>query len=248
MPLDSAVLDWHPLDVVETPAGPRQRVLLVAARRDMVERVLRAARAAGLKPQGIDVAAFAMIRALHRAEPDGAEDAAVLYLNVGGVTNLAVAVGTTCLFTRVIGPGTEGLAVELAERQALSLEAARSWLVQVGLDEPLPDDDSTESVVAREARSVMEEGVRRIGADARSSLEFQAGQDGQTPAVTRVVLAGAAASIPGFASALGAELALPTEPALLAGAPTGIAPGLLATAVGLAVDEAPADTRKAGRR
>src|SRR3712207_7433759 len=36
MALDAAVLDWQPLDVVDTPEGPRQRVLLVAARRDMV--------------------------------------------------------------------------------------------------------------------------------------------------------------------------------------------------------------------
>ena len=41
MPLDSAVLDFQPLDIVETENGPRQRVLLVAARRDMVDRVMR---------------------------------------------------------------------------------------------------------------------------------------------------------------------------------------------------------------
>ena len=38
MPLNNAVLDFHPLGVVDTPAGPRQRVVLVAAQRDMVER------------------------------------------------------------------------------------------------------------------------------------------------------------------------------------------------------------------
>src|SRR5439155_20111478 len=60
MPLDAAVLDFQPLDIVETDEGPRQRVLLVAARRDMVDKVLAAARAAGLRPEGIDLAAFAM--------------------------------------------------------------------------------------------------------------------------------------------------------------------------------------------
>ena len=66
MPLDQAVLDFQPLGIVETAEGPRQRVVLVAARRDMVERVLAAVRAAGLRPEGIDLSAFAMIRALHR--------------------------------------------------------------------------------------------------------------------------------------------------------------------------------------
>ena len=53
-----------------TGPAQRQRVLLVAARRDMVERVLAALRAAGLQPEGIDLSAFAMIRALHRAGPE----------------------------------------------------------------------------------------------------------------------------------------------------------------------------------
>ena len=50
-----------------TPArGPRQRVVLVAARRDMVDRLLHVVRDAGLRPEGVDLAAFAMVRALHR--------------------------------------------------------------------------------------------------------------------------------------------------------------------------------------
>src|SRR4051794_38361365 len=122
MPLDSAVLDFQPLDIVETEHGKRQRVLIVAARRDMVERVMAAAKAAGLKPEGIDLSAFAMIRALHRAQPEDQPAEPVLYLSVGGLTNLAVAEGTTCLFTRVVGGGLEAIAVELAERKALTLE------------------------------------------------------------------------------------------------------------------------------
>ena len=113
MPLDSAVLDYQPLDIVETENGPRQRVLIVAARRDMIDRVMAACKAAGLKPEGIDLSAFAMIRALHRA-PASETPEPVLYLSVGGLTNLAVAEGTTCLFTRVVGGGLEAIAVELA--------------------------------------------------------------------------------------------------------------------------------------
>jgi type IV pilus assembly protein PilM len=46
MPLDSAVLDFQPLDIVETEGGPRQRVLIVAARRDMIDRVMAACKLA----------------------------------------------------------------------------------------------------------------------------------------------------------------------------------------------------------
>ena len=58
MPLDNAVLDFHPLGVIDTPAGPRQRVIVVAAQRDMVERLLTAVRGAGLRPEGIDLSAL----------------------------------------------------------------------------------------------------------------------------------------------------------------------------------------------
>src|ERR1700693_2525663 len=105
MPLSNAVLDFHPLGIIDTPSGPRQRVVLVAAQRDLVERLLAAVRGAGLTPVGVDLSAFALIRSLHeRTEPD---DGRVLYLNIDALTNLAIAEGTTCRFTRVIGGGVE---------------------------------------------------------------------------------------------------------------------------------------------
>jgi type IV pilus assembly protein PilM len=233
MPLDAAVLDFEPLDVVETADGPRQRVLLVAARRDMVDKVIAAARAAGLRPEGIDLAAFAMIRALHRPGPEEP----VMYLSIGGLTNLAVAVGSRCLFTRVVGGGSEALAVELAERKSLTLEHARAWLDHVGLHAPVQELPGDESIVS-EARLVLQDGVRRIAVEARNSLDFHTAQDA-TPHVQRVVLTGAALSIPGFAEALGAELGLPVEALSVNGAPDEIGAGRLSVAAGLAVTEGP---------
>jgi type IV pilus assembly protein PilM len=137
MPLNNAVLDFHPLGVVDTPAGPRQRVVLVAAQRDMIERLLGAVRNAGLTPAGVDLSAFALIRSLYRSEPD--QDGRVLYLNVDGLTNLAIAEGTVCHFTRVVGSGLEGMAVELAERRGIALAEARELLAAVDLSAPAPE-------------------------------------------------------------------------------------------------------------
>jgi type IV pilus assembly protein PilM len=131
MPLSTAVLDFHPLGIVDTPAGQRQRVVLVAAQRDMVERLLGAVRRAGLTPEGVDLSAFALIRSLH--ERTEGEQGRVLYLNVDGLSNLAIAEGTACRFTRVIGGGVEAMAGELATRRAISLDDARSLLQTVDL-------------------------------------------------------------------------------------------------------------------
>jgi type IV pilus assembly protein PilM len=160
-----------------------------------------------------------------------------MYLSVGGLTNLAVAIGAQCLFTRVVGGGSEALAVELAERKALTLEHARAWLDHVGLTAPVQDIAGDEALVS-EARLVLQDGLRRIAVEARNSLDFHTAQDAQ-PHVGRVVLTGAALSIPGFAEALSAELGLPVEPLILGGAPEGIVAGRLTVAAGLAVAEGP---------
>jgi type IV pilus assembly protein PilM len=134
MPLNNALLDFHALGIVDTPAGARQRVVLVAAQRDMVERLLAAVRGAGLNPVGVDLSAFALIRSLYRR--DGDPDARVLYLNVDGLTNLAIAEGSACRFTRVVGGGFEGMAGELAARRGIAITDARELLASVDLREP----------------------------------------------------------------------------------------------------------------
>lgn len=134
MPLGNAVLDFHPLGIIDTPAGPRQRVVLVAAQRDMVERLLSAVSAAGLNAEGVDLSAFALIRSLYRHQAD--ETGRVLYLNVDGLSNLAIAEGTVCRFTRVVGSGLEGIAAELAERRGIALIDARARLLEADLSTP----------------------------------------------------------------------------------------------------------------
>ncbi|HEV2980535.1 MAG TPA: pilus assembly protein PilM [Solirubrobacteraceae bacterium] len=165
MPLANAVLDFHPLGIVDTPGGPRQRVVLVAAQRDMVERLLAAVRSAGLTPAGVDMSAFAMIRSLYRG--GAADRERVLYLNVDGLTNVAIAEGTVCRFTRVLGGGVEELASQLAERRAIPLEHARGLLADVDLTAPA-GADAPGDTLPEEA--------------AAPSEAASAGADGATPA------------------------------------------------------------------
>ena len=236
MPLAAAVLDFRALDVVDTPDGPRQRVVLVAARRDMVDRVLLAARNAGLRVEGLDLAAFGMVRAL--AGTGGAAlDDTVLYLSVGGLTNLAVAQGTTCTFARVVGGGIEALAVELAERRGLTLEHARGWLTHVALDVPLDELDGDE-LILQDARAILADGVRRIAGEVRNTVDFHLSQGGSGGGATRCVLTGAAASVPGFVEALGHELALAVVVGTVAGAPEALGAQRFSVAAGLAIEEA----------
>jgi type IV pilus assembly protein PilM len=204
MPLESAVLDYEVIGMVDTANGPRLRVVVVAARREMVEAILAAVSGAGLKPRGVDLAAFAMIRALGGGRSDSA-----LYLSVGGMANLAVVVDGVCLFTRVTGAGLEGMGIELAERRSLTLEHARMWLRHTGLQDDIETIDGDDDVI-RDARAILIDGTRRLATEVRASLEFHQTQT-STADISHAVLTGVAASVPGFADALSAELGMPVQ-------------------------------------
>jgi type IV pilus assembly protein PilM len=190
--------------MVDTANGPRLRVVVVAARREMVEAILAAVSGAGLKPRGVDLAAFAMIRALGGGRSDSA-----LYLSVGGMANLAVVVDGVCLFTRVTGAGLEGMGIELAERRSLTLEHARMWLRHTGLQDDIETIDGDDDVI-RDARAILIDGTRRLATEVRASLEFHQTQT-STADISHAVLTGVAASVPGFADALSAELGMPVQ-------------------------------------
>jgi type IV pilus assembly protein PilM len=262
MPLDQAVLEHVSLGVVETPDGPRERVLLVAARRDMIERLLAAVTLAGLKPEGIDLSAFGMIRAL-----PARSDALVVHLAVGGMVNFALTRGTDCLFTRVLANGMEPMAGDLAERCRITIAEARRALLDIGVGPveriaPAPDEGlAPDEVPAAQApdpqapgavtslhstcRTILADGVRRIAGDVRNSIDFHLSAEGGDAGlagpgrltVESVLLAGTAVAVPGFAEALGNELGLPVEVLDVAGADPS-APGSHVVAAGLAIEEA----------
>ena len=212
MPLEHAVLDWQVVGHSQGEGGERYvDVVAVAARRDMLGGLMQALNAAGLRPVGIDLSAFGMIRALagqrETAEPAPdalAESPARLYCNLGDVTNLAVARGSTCLFTRISPFGVEGIAQRLAERRELTLEHARQWLVHVGLERPLEEIEGEDETVSA-ARDALAEGAARLVDELRLSLEYYAAQERAVP-VDGVVACGPGTTIPGLAERLERDL------------------------------------------
>jgi type IV pilus assembly protein PilM len=124
MPLDEAVLDHQVAAYDEDADGTkRMRVILVAARRAMVEAYVQAVKKAGLRPEGIDLDAFALVRLL-AGEEQGEGSTARVYCHLGAVTNLAIAVEDSCLFTRPMSTSwdDEHAAAQLADEIRLSID------------------------------------------------------------------------------------------------------------------------------
>lgn len=125
MPLEEAILDYTIIGATADPEGPpRTNVVVVAARESMVLTLLEAVRTAGLRPVGIDLNAFALVRTL--ANRFEAADHARVYCHLGGVTNLAIANGSSCVFTRPLSTAWDSYeddtAASLAEEIRLSID------------------------------------------------------------------------------------------------------------------------------
>jgi type IV pilus assembly protein PilM len=229
MPIGEAVIDWRSLGHVESPAGPRTRVVVVAVRREMVERLVGVAREAGLTVAGIDLSAFGMVRAL-----GGVDRGARLYVNVAGLTNVAVANASGCLFTRAASGGLEELAHTLSERRALTLEHAHQWMRHVGLVAPVEEIEGDPDLIAA-VRTLLADGVHQLADTVRNSLNFYQMQE-SAERVEDGVLTGPAVEIPGFTERLSEQLRLPLEPAVVKADGDIAGLGSLTVAAGLAVE------------
>lgn len=216
MPLDQAVLEYQVVGGVaaEESGAAQVDVVVVAARREMIASFVEPIRRAGLDPVGVDLAAFGMIRALAgtdvregAAEQGQAPAGVVLYCSLGDVTNLAVARGRACLFTRVSHVGLEALSARLSAARGLSPEHTARWLSYVGLDRPVEDLDGDAETIA-EARRTLEEGVRSLADELRLSLDYYGAQEAALP-VEKIVLCGPGSAIPGLPAQMEAGLGTP---------------------------------------
>ena len=109
MPLEEAILDYAFVGQTVEPPGPaRMQVVLAAARRGPVQELVEAVQGAGLRPLGVELEPFALVRALGQAAQEN--EAARLYVHVGASNAiLAIAIGHTCMFTRSAPPSGPGL-------------------------------------------------------------------------------------------------------------------------------------------
>lgn len=234
MPLDRAVLDYQTVGLVETPDGKRLRVIVVATERDGVELLLDTLRRAGLKPEGIDLSIFAVIRAL-----SGREDTQgpVLYAQLGDLVNIAIAESGVCRFTRQAPQGLAVVVERLAESRAIPVEEALALLRSSGSAQPGDSQDED----SREVAELLARAAAELGSELRAAAEFYSTQFGST--VTSGLVTGPLATLPGFmvelAAASGLKLScgevMPAGPDALGGIDSRLAP----LASGLAVGELP---------
>ncbi len=194
--VDSVELDFQILDDNGSATKDEMSVLLVAAKRDLVEAKLRILAEAGVTPTNMDVDAFALHNAFELNYPD-AMDGTVGLINIGHeVTNINILDDGVPILTRDLPIGTRRLREDLQREHGLSATDAEALIR--GYDR----SDKLDSVI--EARTEIATGLERAIAFLSSSLKG----DGQMRAV---YTCGGGSRTPGLSESLGKRLKKPVE-------------------------------------
>jgi type IV pilus assembly protein PilM len=210
MPVEQAILDFHPVEELEVDGRRMLRVLLVAAARDMVQSLLDAVTKAGLTAHQVDLTPFAVLRSLASVDSFGAgsmNDAEAL-VDVGSkVTNIVVHQNGVPRFVRVLLMGGDNVTEAVAERMGVPFEDAEG-LKQQGTLGPTPGVASDEHPASR----VIESSGHMFVEEVRGSLDYYLAQAGSVP-LRRVVVSGGGARLGGLAQRMSLATRLPVEPA-----------------------------------
>ena len=208
IPLEEAVLDYHVMG--ETGAdGATKKVVLVVAYRDLVERYVAACRKAGIRLLGVDLEAFALLRAF--ASPDMDPDAGLVVVSVGhDRSTFGVSRGGVCEFTRALDWGGFSLNVAIAE--TLGIAPSQAEPIKLGLS--LEDDDVVPAALSEQEAGLARHAVARqletFARDLVSSLRFYQSQP-DSVGIAEMILTGGTAHMPGFAAELERLIGVPVR-------------------------------------
>jgi len=194
--MESVELDFQILD--PDGGGDEMQVLLVAAKRELVENKLRILTDAGLTPSLVDVDAFALHNAFELSHPD-AMNGIVGLVNIGHeVTNINVLDEGVPILTRDITVGTRRFREDLQRERGLGVDEADQLLQ--GYDR----SPHLDAVIESRGEEIAV-GVERAAAFLASSA--------RTGQLRAVYTCGGGARIPGLNEALANRLRIRVEQA-----------------------------------
>jgi len=195
--MESVELDFQILDPDDD--GVEMSVLLVAAKRELIESKLRVLTDAGLEPSMVDVDAFALHNAFEINYPEAMRGIVAL-VNVGhDVTNINILEDGVPILTRDITVGTRRFREDLQRERGISADEAQ--LLLQGYDRS-PHLDA-----------VLESRGEEIAVGVERAAAFLASSSRSSGAVRAIYTCGGGARIPGLSDALADRLRIPVQQA-----------------------------------
>jgi type IV pilus assembly protein PilM len=240
IPIEEAMLDYHILEEKNAP----DRVLLAVAYRDLVDRFTATCAAAKIELVGIDIEAFALLRAVggEPLSPGERAEAARVAVSIGhDRTTVAVSDGRLCEFTRVLDWG--GVRVTAAIQRALDVDAEEAEQIKRSLDiSAAATEEPTDERTAKAVEAARRE-VNGLARELASSLHFYQDQP-DSLGFAEITATGGGAHLQGLAEQLEELIGISVrvaDPFARVGSGHGISSngqdGALAVAIGLGIED-----------
>jgi type IV pilus assembly protein PilM len=198
--IEDVNLDFQILD---EPAGSDQMaVLLVAAKKDMINDYTAVIEEAGLRPVIVDVDSFAIENA-YNLNYESPEEEVVALVNIGaGVMNINILKGGTSAFTRDISIGGRQITEEIQKRLKMTYEEAEALKVKIKEKDSEPQNVEVEKIIRGTAE--------QLATEVRRSLEFFAASTSGGE-IKKVLLSGGCAKIQMLPGLIQERIGTPVE-------------------------------------
>ncbi len=177
-------------------------VLLVAAKKEMINDYTSVCAEAGLAPAVVDVDAFAVQNA-YEANYELVPGETVVLINVGAsVTNVNIIANGVTTFTRDVTMGGNSFTEEIQKQLNVSYDEAEA--LKVG------GQGESDAVVPQEVERVIQGVAEQLAGEIQRSLDFYAATAADNR-ISRVYLSGGTARIPALFKVIEQRAAVPVE-------------------------------------
>lgn len=231
LPVDPSemTLDYHPLDEFTKGTVDMQRALIVGATNALSENTSDSLVAGGLRLNRADFSAFSLIRVAKLLAGDGTpvpaapqpgeEWDAEVVIDVGNqTTTVALHYQGRPLFIRIVMAGAESLTRALSDNLQISLDEAEIVRRTIGISAvsaPIPGSEEL-AVELNDAQRNAAQYISNAMAGqlvqvVRESVEFFVSSSPNINGVSRILLSGGGALLPGYAERLSSELRAPAS-------------------------------------
>ena len=200
---NEVIVDYEVL-VPKTPEG-QMEVVLVAAKREIVEQYVEVVRAAGLNPSVVDTDAFAAQNAVESAVGFRPGET-VAVINVGArFSTIAIIRDGKPVFHRNLPSGGDTYTEAIRHRLAVSLEGAEAYKVGSAMGA-----GSAAEVVPQEVHRVLAQVSEQVSGEFQRSIDFYV-NDAVDAQLARVFLTGGSALVPQLPKAIQDRARVPVE-------------------------------------
>ncbi len=197
-------LDFQILDSADAEAEGQMDVLLVAAKKDLIDDYVHVISEAGLTPAVVDVAAFAVENSFE-ANYDADPDDVIALVNIGSqVVNISITSGGAPAFTRDISTGGSVYTEEIQKALSISWEEAER--MKIGGS----GSEDSQEVVPQEVEEAMRSVTETVLGEISRSLDFFAATAAESR-ISKVFLSGGSAKVSGLDAAFQGKTNLPVE-------------------------------------